>query len=87
MKYRKRPLVIDAVQWKGNNFNEIETELDAKHTVVHTMGMHGEPNGTLTVYTLSGPTKAERGDWVLRGTHGEIYPCKARIFVQTYKEV
>lgn len=84
MKYRKMPVVIEAVQWKGNNLSEIEQELDAKHTVVETIGRGGLPTGCLTVYTLEGPLSAQRFDWIIKGVKGECYPCKPDVFMLTY---
>ena len=75
MKYRKKPVVIDAVQFVGN-FDEIEQFVgdDAEFR-----------NGHLVVATLEGPLTAKHGDWIIKGVRGEFYPCKPDIFAATYE--
>lgn len=77
MKYRKKPVVIDAVQWVGDNLDEIE-------------GFVGEnmlyDNEGINIYTLEGDMKATIGDYIIKGVKGEFYPCKPDIFNQTYEK-
>ena len=94
MKYRKKPIVIDAIQWSGN-----ETDLD---TIFEFMppeslpndGIHVKPgvgftpvHGTLDIPTLEGTITASPGDWIIKGIQGEFYPCKPDIFAATYEPV
>ena len=73
-KYRKRPVVIEAVQFNGN-FNEIE----------EFVGGDAEFRGKeLIVATLEGPLQASPGDFIIKGIKGEFYPCKPDIFYITY---
>lgn len=76
MKFRKKPVVIDAIQWTGNNRGEIATfcpnARDARSTA-------------LTIPTLEGDHLANTGDWIIRGIKGEFYPCKPNIFAMTYE--
>lgn len=44
-------------------------------------------NGFLIVETLEGAMKGNAGDWLIRGTKGELYPCKPDIFAQIYERV
>lgn len=76
-KYRKKPVVIEAVQFTGN-FDEIETFVgdDAEFR-----------NGELVVATLEGPLRASPNDWIIKGVQGEFYPCKPDIFAATYEPV
>jgi hypothetical protein len=78
MKFRKKPVIIEAVQWMGNNGDEI-----AKF-----MGRESITDGAdLVIYTLEGNMRANVGDWIIRGVSGELYPCKSDIFQQTYELV
>lgn len=74
-KFRKKPVVIDAVQFTGN-FDEIEQFVggDAEFR-----------DGELIVATLEGPLRASRNDWIIKGVKGEFYPCKPDIFAATYE--
>jgi hypothetical protein len=76
-RFRKKPVVIEAVQLAGN-FDEIERFVggDAEFR-----------NGELVVATLEGAMRARTGDWIIQGVQGEFYPCKPDIFAATYEEV
>ena len=77
-KFQKRPVVIEAVQYHGPNFDEIEEFVggDAEFRA-----------GELIVATLEGPLRASPGDWIIKGIKGEFYPCKPDIFTATYEPV
>ncbi len=77
-KYRKRPVVIEAVLWTGNNFGELT---DLMHDA------YGVKNQKITIVTLEGTMTADVGDWIIKGVKGEFYPCKPDIFEQTYEPV
>ena len=83
-QYRKRPIVIRAVQWTGDNFDEIcEFVKDQPITLYkNDFGFI-----RLLIETLEGDMRAEVGDYIIRGVHGEYYPCKPNIFAETYEEV
>ena len=74
MKFRKKRVVVDAVQWTGSNMNEIMASHD----------LHME---TLVIKTLEGEMTATKGDWIIKGLAGEFYPVKDDIFRKTYEEV
>ena len=78
MKFRKKPVVIDAVQYTGPNFSEMEAFVggDAEFR-----------NGKLVIATLEGALRASVGDWIIKGVKGEFYPCKPDIFAATYERV
>jgi hypothetical protein len=78
-RFRKKPVEVEAMQWKGNNFSEM-WEFTGKSAHVRTDVADG-----LIVYTLEGPLSASRGDWIIKGVQGEFYPCKPDIFEQTYE--
>ena len=81
MKFRKKPVVIDAIQWKGCNHSEVAIFLEG-----HT-SRKGEviPDMAIIIPTLEGEMRAEVGDWIIKGIKGEFYPCKPDIFAQTYQ--
>ena len=79
-KYRKKPVVIEAVQLTRENGPEVWEWADSKPFY--------DPDGTisgLSIFTLEGRMKAEFGDWIIRGVKGEFYPCKPDIFEATYE--
>ena len=77
MKYRKKPVIIEAVQWKNGNFDEIEKFVGGDAEFRKGIG--------LVVATLEGPLHASEGDWIIKGVKGEFYPCKPDIFEVTYE--
>lgn len=79
-KYRKRPVIIDAILWSGDNIGVVTDFMN------HHNAIQDENNG-LSVHTLEGTTIASVGDWIIRGVQGEFYPCKPDIFAATYEPV
>lgn len=75
--YVKKPVIITAVQYTGNNVNEI-VEFIGKRNIDY--GDH------LRIKTLEGEMIANIGDFIIRGVKGEFYPCKPDIFNETYEE-
>jgi hypothetical protein len=84
-RYRKKPVVIEAVQWTGKNLGEvaafcgnalgpIERRMDYKLKV-------------RTLESGEGYHEVDDDDWIIRGVKGEIYPCKPDIFEATYELV
>lgn len=83
MKFRKKPVIVEAMQFTGNNCIEILHFMkcpDANNPELHTTD-HPILN------TLEGRMVADPGDWVIRGVEGEYYPCKPDIFEATYEKV
>jgi hypothetical protein len=76
MKFRKKPVVIEATQWFK----------DGDHPAVRAWdkGGHVYPNGTPLIDTLEGELRVSPGDWIITGVKGEHYPCKPDIFAATY---
>ena len=82
MKYRKKPVVIEAKQITSfERLAAISTWLDA-FGVPHTILIHEQ---ALVIPTLEGDMKASSGDYVIQGVQGEFYPCKPDIFEATYE--
>ena len=74
--YRKKPVVIQAVQLTYSN---------AKQVAEWSVGRYCE-NGSVMIMTLEGDHRARPGDYVIKGVAGEFYPCKPDIFEQTYED-
>lgn len=77
MKYRKKPVVVEAIQWTGANTTEI------LRWMLPDLEPDAEANA-LTIKTLEGDMKAATGDFIIRGIKGEFYPCKPDIFAASY---
>lgn len=84
-KYRKKPVVIEAVQWTGENYTEIcqFTGMTLGRTRV-TYSPYGISD-QLIIPTLEGEHRASIGDFIIKGVKGEFYPCKPDIFEATYE--
>jgi len=80
MKFRKRPVVIEAMQWNGVNPLECEEFCPTVQRI---------PNNptSLLIPTLEGDHTCSLGDWIIKGVNGEFYPCKPDIFEKTYEKV
>lgn len=77
MKYRKKPVIIDAEQYHAASWRLPEGACN---------GTHGPNAGGVHVHTLEGTSyDLQDGDWVIKGIKGEYYPCKPDIFEATYK--
>lgn len=79
-KFRKRPVVIEAVQVTDATF-------DAPHpNPEHVPGVDYDSGQRCAfVKTLEGTMRADLGDWIITGVKGEKYPCKPDIFAATYE--
>ena len=96
--YRKKPVVINAVEWNGKNQREIFDFLTngTKENCALTLEEDtfridlvngGCQTGDLIIKTLEGELKASVGDFIIKGISGEFYPCKPDIFEKTYEQV
>lgn len=79
-KYRKKPVIIEAVQFTGKNQDEITRFIDGA-TKCHTLRSGPE----MVIGTLEGQHIASVGDFIIKGVKGEFYPCKPDIFAATYE--
>ena len=87
MKFRKKPVVIEAVQWQGKYSFPGDERPDWFRDQVNSMREIGlcADNRTLIIKTREGEMRAEPGDWIIKGVAGEFYPCKPDIFEQIYE--
>ena len=96
-KFKKKPVVINAIQWTGANVQEVSNFLAGFD--LHVAPPNDEPEcakciarfdytttpASLAIPTLAGEMSASAGDWIIRGIKGELYPCKPDIFDATYE--
>jgi hypothetical protein len=88
-KFRKKPVVIEAVQLTEFNASVVE------HFVGDYLRRHyfgdivdrSSPYDGLIIQTLEGAMLAKNGDYIIKGVNGEFYPCKPDIFEKTYEKV
>lgn len=81
-KYQKKPVTIEAVQWDGSEASEKEV-LDFCGEFAESLWLVDK----IRISTLEGNVDASVGDYIIKGVHGEFYPCKPDIFAETYTEV
>jgi hypothetical protein len=90
-QYRKKPIIVEAVQldninvpcvvrWVGEDKAKINLESDEAWKLGKA-----PPIFSVTISTLEGDMKAMPGDYIIKGVHGEFYPCKPDIFEKTYE--
>lgn len=82
MKYRKKPVEVEAFRFMidGKVPDWFSDAMINKTIIPHT-------NGTCDIKTLEGVMRADFGDYIIKGVHGELYPCKPDIFEKTYEVV
>lgn len=86
-KYRMKPVVIEAVQYKGNG--NVDGGVPVWMFRAFEKGILKATNGgnPLVVKTLAGEVRVSKDDWIIKGVKGEFYPCKPDIFELTYEKV
>lgn len=95
MKYRKKPVVIEATQWLKDGDHTCVARYRGERwaAAVHGEGAKGCEHCNChwadhgQIVTLEGDMVVCPGDWVITGIAGEQYPCKPRIFEATYEAV
>jgi hypothetical protein len=98
MKYRKKPLIIEAVKWDGNpdtldcfapNKDRILTDRDMDVAGIHQIrpqALYLDEKKRLQIATLEGHLWCDVGNWIVRGIAGEFYPVRDDIFITTYEK-
>lgn len=95
MKYRKKPIEIEAIQLAKDNIIEVmhfigistSTPCEKAEDALEMYVKEIVPKEGLKIKTLEGTMKASIGDYIIKGVNGEFYPCKPDIFVKTYELV
>jgi len=79
MRYRKKPVVIEAIQYTGENLDELRAFVpeEFRNNKIY------EPLG---IKTLEGVLNISQGDYIIKGVKGEFYPCKPDVFEMTYEK-
>lgn len=86
MKYRKKPVIIEAIQFK-NNITEIKKFITDNGYIDYKNSNSKDCVPIVVIYTLEGKMIANEGDYIIKGIKGEFYPCKPDIFEATYELV
>lgn len=93
-KFRKKPVIIEAIQWTGENLAEVlaftgkHPRWDEWFKSFEQYETHVLNDGSIfKIITLEGTMDAIPNDWIIRGVKGEHYPCKPDIFESTYERV
>ena len=89
MKYRKKPVVIEAIKWDGRmetlakigKLNTLKRDITIEDDFIE------EDQKSIMIDTLEGVHEVKIGDWIIQGVSGELYPCKPDIFKMTYEKV
>lgn len=91
MKYKKKPVIIDAIQFDGLNLEEIKDFVQdrLKYDIIDSAWQVGKgvPHILMEIETLEGNMNVSKYDYIIRGVQGEFYPCKPDIFEMTYEKV
>ena len=92
MKFKQRPVMVDAIQWNGTNFEELKTFTDGAVEVLYTnpnnakdirIGLQVDEDPHSCEYSVPINFK----DWIVRDVDGAFYPCKNEIFNLIYEEL
>lgn len=86
MKFRKKPVVIEAIEFKGYNFDDVFAFVEMRSSDAPPMNWF-PPTNHMEIETLEGNMKASPGDFIICGVNGEFYPCKPDIFEKSYEKV
>ena len=86
MKFRKKPVEIEAIQFTRLNWEEIQ---QFTNNTAYTLVIERRINGkcTCVIPTMEGEHIANENDYIIRGVKGEFYPCKPDIFELTYEKI
>lgn len=76
--YKKKPVVIEAVQFTGENYKEVGEFVGQPLYISY---------GMVAIPTLEGIMRCKPGNYIIKGVKGEFYPCDKEIFEQTYEEI
>ena len=84
MKFRKKPVVVEAVQWYGFQTGPHDLGITSYRLAGELGG--GQKDSLGWIETLEGGHIVSPGDWIITGVKGERYPCKPDVFEMTYEE-
>jgi hypothetical protein len=81
--YRKKPLLVDAIQWTGDNAEEI---LDFLKGLPHIAYRHSRDVMAITIYTNEGDRRVYKGDFIVKDVDNELYSYNSKIFTRTHEQ-
>ena len=84
-QYRKKPVVIEAMQFTEGHFQECADWCGGKFFAEEKPSDPSDVSYRMIIPTLEGLMTASSGDWIIKGVQGEFYPCKPDIFEATYE--
>jgi hypothetical protein len=92
VKFRKKPVTVDAIRYTGDNYAEVASWCRSFWTEDESTQedpVNGLSVGDKAIFimTREGEMKGSPGDWIIRGTQGEFYPCKTDSFDDTFEEI
>jgi len=82
-KFRKKPVVVEAIEWNGTNIDELFKFVEDPNIIDYWESAYD----TVIIKTLKGEMVASKGDFIIKGVNGEFYPCKPDIFWKTYDKI
>ena len=88
-KFRKKPVIIDAVSWDGSLTGKHYIDLQFPDIRTTSIEYHEKNNTVYSwyIWTLEGQHRVSVGDYIIRDVKGELYPCREDIFLMTYEKV
>ena len=88
-KFRKKPIIIEAIQWDGRmeTLAKIQKLNTLNRDIIIGEDFIDANKKSLMIDTLEGVHEGKIGDWIIQGVSGELYPCKPDIFEMTYEKV
>lgn len=86
-KYRKKPLVIEAVQWDGKKETAGMLSYLSNGKIYTDYPLKSGDGIPMFIDTLEGQMQANEGDYIIKGINDEFYPCRADIFEASYEEI
>lgn len=85
MKYRKKPIIIEAIQLDRRYFDLAKAFIQPEEIIgEYNSGEFPEDSCYIEIETLEGIMTVEEGDYIIKGIKGEFYPCKSDIFKASY---
>ena len=85
MKYRKKPVVIEAWKFTRKALEDIDSWVRKYRDDIKLVSQYGGDVLYIEIETLEGTMRAELNDYIIKGVQGEFYPCKPDIFEATYE--
>lgn len=85
-KYKKKPVTVEAIQYTEQTRDECIKFANATHTMIGEEGEEYETEN-LRIVKIGAIMHIKLGDWIIKGTAGEFYPCKPEIFEEVYEPV